>query len=116
MVVDAQTVVLDGSAVLALTSWPSGHRYWFDHATYDAAADRLHLTSGPPTAASACMTPEGHVVRTAAPGDYVCGLVINDLRRRLARHGRITLTLGDLERLSLSVQDVAEAISARSAA
>lgn len=116
MVFDAQSVVLQGPAVLALTSWPSGHRYWFDRADYDASEDRLHLTSGPATAASAYMTPEGHVVRTAAPGGYLCGLTVNDLRRRLARHGRITLTMGDLERLSLSVEDVAEALSARTIA
>ena len=113
MIVDAQTVVLEGSAVLALKSWPSGHRYWFDRAIYDAATDRLHLTSGPETAAGAYMTPEGHVVRTAVPGGYLCGLVVNDLRRRLTRNGRVTLTLGDLERLSLSVEDVAEALSAQ---
>ncbi len=116
MVLDAQTVELQGPAVLALTSWPSGHRYWFDQADYDAVRDRLHLTCGPASAASACMTPEGHVVRTAVPGGYLCGLVVNDLRRRLARHGRVTLTLGDLERLSLSVEDVAEALSTRAAA
>ena len=116
MIVDAQPMEFWSTAVLSVTSWPSGHRYWFDHADYDAASDRLHLTCGPATAASAYMTPEGHVVRTAAPGGYVCGLTVNDLRRRLARHGRVALTLGDLERLSLSVQDVAEALSARTIA
>ena len=116
MIVDVQPMEFRSTAVLSVTSWPSGHRYWFDHGDYDAATDRLHLTSGPPTAASAYVTAEGHVVRVAEPGGYVCGLVICDLRRRMAARGRIDLTLRDLERLSLSMEDVAEALSARAAA
>ena len=115
MVIDAQPMVFEASAVLSMTSWPSGHRYWFDHADYDATSDRLQLTSGPRTAAAAYLTAEGHVVRVAEPDGYLCGLVITDLRRRMAARGRIDLTLRELERLSLSVEDVAEALSARAA-
>ena len=113
MVFDAQSAIAAGPAVLGLKSWPSGARYWFDHADYDAETDRLHLTFGPPTAARAYPTPEGHVVRVAAHGRDLCGLVITDLHRRLARRGRIDLTLQDNERLSLSVTDVARALTAR---
>jgi hypothetical protein len=111
MVFDAQTVAFEASPVLSVQTWPGCDRYWFEHADYDEPADRLFLNYGPPTAASAYMTPEGHVVRTAAPAGYVCGLVVNDLRRRLSRHGSITLTLRDLERLTLTVEDVAAALT-----
>jgi hypothetical protein len=115
MVVDAQDLAFQSSAVVSVKSWPGNARYWFDHADYDRATDRLHLTCGPPTAAAAYPTPEGHVVRVAEPAGYVCGLVLTDLRRRLARHGRVVVTLQTLERLSLSVEDVAEALTARAA-
>lgn len=112
MVFDAQPALASATPVLALRTWPSGARYWFDHAHYDAADDRLHLSYGPPTAAIAHPTHEGHVVHIAAPAGYVCGLVVHDVRGRLARRGRIDLTLHDLERVSLSVEDVANALSA----
>ena len=111
MVFDAQAAAPAGPAVLSLTSWPSGARYWFDHADYDVATDRLHLAYGPRSTTCAYPTPEGHVVRLA--GEDVCGLVVTDVRRRLARRGRIDLTLQDNERLSLSVADVAEALTSR---
>jgi hypothetical protein len=113
VVIDAQALAFESSAVVAVKSWPGNARYWFDHADYDQATDRLQLTCGPATAAAAYVTPEGHVVRVAEPGGYVCGLVLTDLRRRLARHGRVVLTLQTLERLSFSVEDVAEALTAR---
>ena len=111
MVFDAQSVAFEASPVLSVQTWPGCDRYWFEHGDYDEPADTLLLTYGPPTATSAYMTPEGHVVRTAVPGGYVCGLVVNDLRRRLARHGRVSLTLRDLERVELSLEDVAAALT-----
>ena len=116
MVFDAQSVAFEASPVLSVQTWPGCERYWFDEATYDDVDDRLALTYGPVSAASAYMTPEGHVVRTAEPEGYLCGLVVHDLRRRLARHGSITITLGNLERLTLTVENVAAALTGHAAA
>lgn len=111
MVFDAQPIAFTGTQRLALASWPSGARYWFDRAVYDSGRDSLEMRSGPPTAASAYVTPEGHVVRVAEPDGYLCGIVLTDVRRRLAGRGTIEVTLRELERLSVSVQDVAAALS-----
>ncbi len=113
MVFDAQSVVSETAAVLGLKAWPSGARYWFDRAEYDAETDRLHLAYGPLTAACACPTPEGHVVLLAEPGGYVCGVTVTDVRRRFAHRGRIDLTLPDLERVTLSLSDVAAGLGGR---
>ena len=112
MVFDAQTIAFRTPAVLGVESWPSGARYWFDHAQYDRDTDRLALTCGPPTAAAVYVTQEGHVVRVAEPDGYVCGIVLTDVQRRLDGRGRVDITLRDLERLSLSVDDVAQALTA----
>jgi hypothetical protein len=112
MVFDAQSMVFETNPVLSLRTWPSGARYWFDHADYDEATDRLHLTCGPSRATRACPTPEGHIVRVADHDGCLCGVTITDLQRRLDRRGRIDFTLPDLERVSLTLEDVAEALTA----
>lgn len=113
MVFDAQSVVSEREAVVGLKTWPSGARYWFDRAEYDQKTDRLHLSYGPATAACACPTPEGHVVLVAQPEGYLCGITVTDLQRRFAHRGRIDVTLPDLERVTLSLTDVAAGLSGR---
>lgn len=98
------------SVVLSLKAWPSGDHYDFSGAAYDADTDRLELTWGPETAASASLSPEGHIIRRAAPDGYFCGVVLTDVRQRLADHGRIELTLGPREFVCLNVADVAHAL------
>jgi len=99
------------TAVLSFKAWPSGDRYDFSDAAYDPAADRLELTWGPPTAASAHVTPEGHIVRTAAPAGYLCGLVLTNLHQRLEDHGRVEVTLGPLAYVCLTVSEIAHALT-----
>lgn len=96
--------------VLTLEARPRGGHYSFDHAEYDEARDQLRLTLGPPTAAIAQPTPEGDVVRIAAPDAYLCGLVVNGLRRRLERDGAVEVVIGPNERVSIGEADVALAL------
>jgi hypothetical protein len=98
------------SPVLQVTT-SSGTTYSFDHADYDVDSDRMHLTCGPPTAASAAPTREGHVIRTAAPDGYFCGLTLVDVGRRLHEDGHITITFSPSEWASLGVADIAQALS-----
>lgn len=98
-------------AILSLVTWPQGQCYRFDDAEYDEGTDRLRLSYGPLTAASACPTPEGHVIRIAEPHGYLCGLVITDVTERLRRDGRIEVTMGPLELLELDLADVAAVLS-----
>ena len=92
---------------LVIECWPGGDRYAFDDAEYDAETDRLRLTSGPPTAASAELTPEGHVLRIAMPDGYVCGLVLTDVHDRLERFGHVDVSLGPTQFVSLNIDDLA---------
>ena len=92
---------------LVIETWPRRDCYSFDDAEYDPVADRLRLTSGPPTAAGAELTPEGHIVRTAAPDGYVCGLVLTSVHERLERCGHVEVTLGPMQFVSLGIDDLA---------
>jgi hypothetical protein len=98
-------------AILTLETWPRGRRYWFDDAEYDEGMDRLRLSYGPLTAASACPTAEGHVLRIAEPEGYLCGLVLTDVTGRLRRDGRIEVTMGPAELLELDLAEVAALLS-----
>jgi hypothetical protein len=100
---------------LVLETWPDGESYAFDDAEYDPESDRLRLTCGPPTAASAEFTPEGHIVRHAAPDGYVCGLVLTDVHARLERYGHIEVTFGPLRFVSLRIDDLAGLLTRASA-
>lgn len=102
---------MGAQAILSLETWPRGQRYCFDDAEYDESTDRLRLSYGPLTAASACPTPEGHVIRIAEPQGYLCGLVITRVTERLRRDGRIEVTMGPLELLELDLADVAAVLS-----
>ncbi len=92
---------------LVLEAWPGGDVYAFDDAEYDADNDRLRLTSGPPTAAAAELTPEGHVVRIAMPDGWLCGLVLTDVHDRLERFGHVEVTLGPRQFVTLGIDDLA---------
>jgi hypothetical protein len=96
---------------LVIETWPDGDTYSFDDAEYDAETDRLRLTCGPPTAARAELSPEGHIVRIAAPDGYLCGLVLTNVHDRLERFGHIEVTLGPTQFVSLRVGDLAELLS-----
>ena len=98
---------IDEPVPITLEAWPDGTRYRFDRCEYDECADRLRLTYGAPSAACARLTPEGHVVRVGATDPVLCGLVLTDVRRRLARDGRIDVTLGSLQHVSLGAADIA---------
>jgi hypothetical protein len=99
-------IPLPGPA-LVIRTWPDDDTYTFDDAEYDAETDRLRLTAGPPTAAAAELTPEGHIVRVAAPDGYVCGLVLTRVHDRLERYGHIEVTLGPRRFVSLRIDDLA---------
>jgi hypothetical protein len=92
---------------LVIETWPDGDRYVFDDAHYDAESDRLRLTAGPVTAASAELTPEGHIIRIAAPDGYLCGLVLTGVRDRLQRYGHLEVTLGPRQFASLDLDQLA---------
>jgi hypothetical protein len=92
---------------LVIETWPDGDAFTFDDAEYDAATDRLRLTLGPITAASAELTPEGHIVRVAVPDGYLCGLVLTDVHSRLERFGHIEVTLGPRQFASLDIDHLA---------
>ena len=96
---------------LTLEVWPDGSRYRFDRCSYDEATDRLQLTYGPPGAASVHVTPEGHLMRVSVPDNVLCGLVVTEVRARLARDGRISITLGPLQLATLGAADVAELLT-----
>jgi hypothetical protein len=96
---------------LVITTWPDNDTYSFDDAEYDVDTDRLRLTVGPPTAACAELTPEGHIVRVAAPDGYVCGLVLTGVHERLERYGHIEVTLGPTQFVSLRIDDLAELLT-----
>jgi hypothetical protein len=97
--------------ILSLETWPHAKRYWFDDAEYDEGMDRLRLSYGPLTAASACPTPEGHVLRIAEPHGYLCGLVLTDVTGRLRRDGRIAVTIAPCEVIELDLADIASLLS-----
>ena len=103
---DLLQLPLPGPA-LVIETWPGGDQYSFDDAEYDSLHDRLRLTCGPPTAASAELTPEGHIVRTAVPDGYVCGLVLTDVHDRLERFGHVEVTLGPTQFVSLRIEHLA---------
>lgn len=85
----------------------------FDAVEYDEAEDRLRLTKGPPTAAAADLSPEGHVIRTAAPDGVICGLTLTDVRRRLVRDGGIQVTLAAGQSVWLGAGDIAHLLTPR---
>jgi hypothetical protein len=98
-------------SALEFWTWPRGDRFAFDDAEYDETSDRLRLTCGPPTVASAELTPEGHVVRVSALDGDICGLVLVDVHDRLERHGRLSVTLGPNQHVTLSAEDIVSLIS-----
>lgn len=85
----------------------------FDAVEYDEAQDRLRLTKGPPTAAAADLSPEGHVIRTAAPDGAICGLTLTEVRRRLVRDGGVELTLAAGQTVWLGAGDIAHLLTPR---
>ena len=97
--------------MLTLRVWPSGDTYRFDRADYDPQTDRLRLTAGPPTAASAAFSPEGHILRIAEPVGYLCGVTLTRVSQRLHDEGAIELTLSPDEFVVLHLDDVAHLIS-----
>lgn len=96
---------------IAIEVWPDGTRYRFDRCEYDERTDRLRLSFGGPTATTLEMTPEGHFLRIAVPDPVLVGLVITDVRHRLARDGRINITFGPLELATLTAADVAQLLT-----
>jgi uncharacterized protein YuzE len=73
--------------------------YTFDHAAYEAEADLLYLSIGPPGRAKDGQdTPEGHEVDFDARGDLV-GIQFYYPKRFLARDGKLTVTVPVGERL-----------------
>jgi hypothetical protein len=103
---DLLQLPLPGPA-LVIEAWPGGERYVFEDAEYDADSDRLRLTTGPPTAAAAELTAEGHIVRIAMPDGWLCGLVLTDVHDRLERFGHVDVTLGPRQFASLCIDDLA---------
>lgn len=86
----------------------------FDAVEYDEAEDRLRLTKGPPTAAAAAdLSPEGHVIRTAAPDGVICGLTLTEVRRRLVRDGGVQVTLAAGQTVWLGAGDIAHLLTPR---
>lgn len=99
------------TTVLSFKAFPSGERFDFHTARYDADTDRLHLSFGPETAVSAAVTPEGHIVHFAQPDGYFCGLVLTNVHQRLEDHGRVEVTLSPLDFVCLTISDIAHALT-----
>ena len=98
---------------MEIEAWPSGNTYRFDECEYDERTDRLYLRYGPPTAATAQFTPEGHLVNIGVPDPILCGVVLMGVTQRLETEGRITLTLGPLDLVTLGAEDVAALLTRR---
>lgn len=65
----------------------------FDHADYDDEGDVLYLHVGEPQVAEGEQTPEGHCLRFVPGTQEIIGLTILGPRRRLERHGNLTVTI-----------------------
>lgn len=83
----------------------------FDRADYDAENDVLYLHVGEPQEAEGEETPEGHVLRYAAPGSQrIIGLTVLGAQRILDREGELRITIP--ETVKASADDLVPALAA----
>jgi uncharacterized protein YuzE len=73
----------------------------FDHSKYDPEADILYLSIGAPREGYGEETPEGHILRFDASGEFY-GVTIVDARRTMQTEGQVVVTLPKRERVQLS--------------
>lgn len=86
-----------------------GH-YEFDRADYDAEADVLYLSCGPPQpAVRTFASPEGHAVRFDGTGALI-GITIVNAKLLSERDGKIIVTFPD--RLETTAEQLAPALLA----
>src|SRR5687768_17491398 len=98
-------------SVLELRTSPHWERFSFDDAVYDPRTDRLRLTVGPPAAACAQFTPEGHLVRVDALDGGISGVVLVGVHDHLERDGRVQITLGPEQVATLGPTEIAALLS-----
>ena len=81
----------------------------FDHVSYDADGDVLHLHRGEPVpAAETFGAPEGHAVKFDAAGEVI-GITIVNAKWLVERDGQITITIP--ERVETAASELAAALA-----
>lgn len=101
------------ATVLALRTLPGQGTFRFHEADYDADEDRLRLVAGPDAAGYTELTPEGHLLRVTVPDHRIRSLELVGVRRALATHGRVTVTLAPDQVATLFADDIAHLLTAR---
>jgi len=71
----------------------------FDYVDYDADADVLYVSLGPPREGHGEETPEGHFLRYDDEGNF-CGVTLIDARE-LDERGELFVTVPERERVEL---------------